>query len=144
MLFPKMYSIAGTFNEGFKKLGHDVFEFDYREKVKNWENKIDIQIFRLPYSSRKKWRNYFMKRIIVIVAVIAFLVILFGCEPTLYKNASDYCKKNDNFNMTHGECVRWAKDQAYDKVVEYCKAYYDDLEFKNVGQCVSHYMQEVK
>ena len=60
-LFPSIYSLAKTFSEGFQKLGYEVELFDYRDKMNNWEQKINTQMFRLPFSFRKRWNKHHME-----------------------------------------------------------------------------------
>lgn len=63
LLFPSVYSLANTFKEGFNKLGHETVQFDYRDKVRKLDQRVNTQMFRLPFSIRKKWNNRYMESI---------------------------------------------------------------------------------
>lgn len=63
LLFPRIYSLANTFMEGYNKLGHEVVQFDYRDLVRKLDQKVNTQMFRLPFSIRKRWNKRFMESI---------------------------------------------------------------------------------
>lgn len=63
LLFPSLYSLSNTFSSGLKKLGFEVTQYDFKNDIINWEKKINIQMFRLPFQARKRWNRYFMAKI---------------------------------------------------------------------------------
>lgn len=63
LLAPSFYTLANTLIKGFNQLGFQVYYYDYRSQTKNWKNKVNTQMFRLPYTFRNKWENYFMTEI---------------------------------------------------------------------------------
>ncbi len=63
LLAPSFYTLANTLLKGFTHLGYDVYHYDYRIHTSSWKNKINVQMFRLPYSTRSKWEKYFMAEI---------------------------------------------------------------------------------
>ena len=99
LLFPSIYSLSKTFAGGFKSLGHEVEMFDYREKMGTWEQKINTQMFRLPFSLRKKWINHFMTSINKIQVEFynktsPDLVIIYNNEMLLPETVNYFSKKS--------------------------------------------------
>ena len=62
-LSPSSYTIPNTLKQGFIVLNHDFYHSDYRQNMKNWENKFNIQSRRFPHVARSKWNNYYLKKI---------------------------------------------------------------------------------
>lgn len=63
LLCPSFYTLHRTLQSGFEKLGLEVHHHDYRHFLKSWQAKTNVQIFRLPYSYRKRWDNYYFAAI---------------------------------------------------------------------------------
>jgi len=63
LLFPSAYTLHKTISNGLQKLGYTVYHHDYRNYLKSWQNQMNIQIYRLPYTYRNKWENYFLSLI---------------------------------------------------------------------------------
>jgi spore maturation protein CgeB len=60
LLSPSSYSIDKTIKLGFSRLGHQVVHFNYRNKIPEWKEKINTQIYRLPLKFRNIWeKKYF-------------------------------------------------------------------------------------
>lgn len=63
LLCPSFYSLHNTLINGFEILGHTVQHYDYRQHLKNWQNKVNVQMFRLPYAYRKQWEQFYFTKI---------------------------------------------------------------------------------
>jgi len=63
LLAPSFYTLASTIQKGFTKIGFQVFHYDYRHETSSLKNKINVQIFRLPYSFRRIWEVFYMDAI---------------------------------------------------------------------------------
>jgi hypothetical protein len=61
LLFPSHYTLHKTVQHGLKKLGHEVLQHDFSSAIKPWQSRINIQMFRLPYSIRHKWSEHYFK-----------------------------------------------------------------------------------
>ncbi len=59
LLCPSIYSVHKTLKRGFEKLGCEVYHHDYRLLLKPWQKRLNIQIFRLPFTYRIKWERYY-------------------------------------------------------------------------------------
>ena len=59
LLFPSHYTLHKTVNQGLKNLGHEVLQHDFSSAIKPWQTRLNIQMFRLPYSIRNKWSEYY-------------------------------------------------------------------------------------
>ncbi len=60
---PKAYGFHKSFEENFQQLGGEVYSVNYFDFLSSWELKLDAQAFRYPYRLRKKWKNYFLKKV---------------------------------------------------------------------------------
>ncbi len=75
-----------------------------------------------------------MKRIVFLVAALMVLaVVLGGCVDQ--NEASEYCTMNEDFGLSHGECVSYFTSAS--GIAEFCKDNWEMYGFKNRGQCVS-------
>jgi len=54
------YSIGELLRSAFKDLGHEVAVCDHNRIITPWKQKVNTQVFRLPYRFRKQWDNYFL------------------------------------------------------------------------------------
>ncbi len=63
LLSPSFYTLHRTFVKGFTKLNYSVYHHDYRLYLHNWKQKLNVQIFRFPFSVRDKWDEYFFNGI---------------------------------------------------------------------------------
>lgn len=59
LLSPSFYTLDKTIKNGFEKLSHIVFHYDYRKELKNWQLQVNTQIFRLPLKYREKWESHY-------------------------------------------------------------------------------------
>ncbi len=60
---PRRYSLFHRFRQVFTSRGCEVYPVDFFQYVKDWEKKVNVQIFRLPASLRLRWENYYFRRI---------------------------------------------------------------------------------
>jgi len=63
LLASSIYTLSNTIAKGFSRLGYQVFHYNYRNDTKSWKNKVNVQVFRLPYLFRSKWEKYYMAEI---------------------------------------------------------------------------------
>ena len=64
LLIPKgYYGFFHTMKETFEHLGGEVDSLNFRGVVKGWEDKVNGQVGRFPDRFRRKWENYFFRRI---------------------------------------------------------------------------------
>ena len=66
LLIPSVYSLANTIRKGFLSLDYNTEVYDYRNDVSGNLKNVNTQMYRLPFSVRKKWNAYFMNKINVL------------------------------------------------------------------------------
>lgn len=60
LLSPSDYTLDKTIKIGFERLGFEVYHHNFRKYLKNWQQKVNTQIFRLPFKYRDKWEQYYL------------------------------------------------------------------------------------
>lgn len=57
------YSIGESVKNAFLELGHEIYNFDHQSVTKNWQMKLNTQMFRMPYRIRNKWDGFYLREI---------------------------------------------------------------------------------
>lgn len=99
LLFPSAYTLHKTISNGFQKLGYTVHHHDYRHYLKSWQEKVNTQIYRLPFTYRNKWEGYFLslinrKHLEIFDEEKPDIVFIYNNEMLL-PNTLDYFKKRN-------------------------------------------------
>lgn len=63
LFVPERYSLFGSFVKIFESLGADIYPVDYQKTVEKWEQKFNVQVFRLPDKWRSRWEARYMTKI---------------------------------------------------------------------------------
>lgn len=63
LVVPQRYGFYASFKAIFQHLGSEVYNIDFYDFVKGWEQKTNTQIFRLPNRYRLKWESYYFEKI---------------------------------------------------------------------------------
>ena len=93
-----------------------------------------------------------MKKLLITAASAAALslpLLIGATTPALALNVSDYCKANNDFGMSHGECVGQLING---NIPKFCRAFLDadpvafEAQFgsTSLGACVSTIRHEIK
>jgi hypothetical protein len=63
LMIPQRYGLFASLKDAFETLGAEIHAIDFYQFINPVEKKINVQAFRLPDTMRKRWENYYLKKI---------------------------------------------------------------------------------